>query len=131
MHTKRSSLQESRCFDALADLYSLLGEEDMLAGLWKRRAACEETRVALAAAAHGLAESAQSALLNVLRRGANGMVTAPGPGGVPQPGSRLAGLTAPFKTLLRCGDHRICLSVQGHRIEIVPASMHMCDMKSS
>lgn len=40
--------EESRCFDALAELYNVMGEEDILAGLWRRRGAAESTRVGLA-----------------------------------------------------------------------------------
>lgn len=38
---------ESRCFDALGELYRLLNEEDVLYGLWKRRALTAETKAGL------------------------------------------------------------------------------------
>lgn len=36
-----------RCFDALAELYKCMGEEDILAGLWRRRGASDSTRIGL------------------------------------------------------------------------------------
>ena len=37
-------VQEQRCFDALAELYSNLNEDDMLHGLWKLSASLQETQ---------------------------------------------------------------------------------------
>ena len=65
-------LQETRCFDALAELYSLLNEEDVLFGLWKKRCSTEETRAALACIQHGFWEPAQDALLEAMRKQATG-----------------------------------------------------------
>ena len=53
-----SSPQQER-LDALCDLYSLLKEEDMLAGIWQKRAKFEETNMALAYEQHGFFEQAQ------------------------------------------------------------------------
>ena len=44
---------EPRCFDALADLYRALGEDDSLFGLWRQRAGADATRAGLALAQHG------------------------------------------------------------------------------
>ena len=75
--------QETRCFDALADLYAGLAEGDVLAGLWKRRGAADETRAALSLLQHGAAERAQGALVDALRRVASGGYG--GEGGAPAP----------------------------------------------
>lgn len=55
-------MQEQRCFDALAELYSNLNEEDMLHGLWKMCAVLPETKYAVAWAQHGLMENSQEVL---------------------------------------------------------------------
>ena len=47
-------LQETRCFDCLAELYGMLNEDDVLFGLWKRRGAANETRAALSCIQHGM-----------------------------------------------------------------------------
>ena len=47
-------------FDALCELYSLLKEEDMVAGLWQKRSKFTETNVALAYEQHGFFEQAQN-----------------------------------------------------------------------
>ncbi|KDD72699.1 hypothetical protein H632_c3004p0, partial [Helicosporidium sp. ATCC 50920] len=54
---------EARCFDAVCSLYRFAGEEDMTCGLWQRRAACEDTRTALALEQQGYASLAQAAWL--------------------------------------------------------------------
>lgn len=46
--------------DALCDLYSLLKEEDMWAGLWQKRAKYTETNIAIAYEQHGFFENAQT-----------------------------------------------------------------------
>jgi len=51
--------QETRCFDALAELYRQLSETDMLAGLWKMRCGSEETRTGLSLMQQGQLESGQ------------------------------------------------------------------------
>ena len=51
---------EPRCFDALADLYRALGEDDSLFGLWRQRAGADATRAGLALAQHGfMADAAE------------------------------------------------------------------------
>ena len=50
-------LQET--LDSLCDLYSLLKEEDMLVGIWQKRAKFAETNVALGYEMHGFFEQAQ------------------------------------------------------------------------
>lgn len=62
--------QEMRCFDALAELYAALNEEDVLFGLWKRRCAAPETRSALAYLQHGNAEAAQDAFTEAMEKAA-------------------------------------------------------------
>lgn len=54
-----SSSPTQETHDALCDLYSLLKEEDMLVGLWQKRAKFSETNVALAYEQHGFFEQAQ------------------------------------------------------------------------
>ena len=64
--------QDMRCFDALCILYSALGEDDMVAGLWQRRAAIQETRQALALHRHGYLQQAQAHYLDLMSRGVSG-----------------------------------------------------------
>ncbi|XRB06256.1 transformation/transcription domain-associated protein [Pycnococcus provasolii] len=59
---------EIRCFDALAELYHLLGEDDNLFGLWKRRARFPETRQILTLVQHGLLPRAQEVLEDMLSK---------------------------------------------------------------
>lgn len=61
-------VQETRCFDAVVELYAGLQEEDILAGLWKRKGAAEETRNALAAVQHGLLPRAQNVLTSAVHK---------------------------------------------------------------
>ena len=70
--------QETRCFEALADLYGALGEAEMLAGAWQRRGAADETRAALSCLQHGQLERAQALLADALRRAASGWPAFPG-----------------------------------------------------
>ena len=51
--------QDTRCFDALADLYRMLGEHDMIAGLWRKRCTAKETASGLALMQHGIFSKAQ------------------------------------------------------------------------
>lgn len=67
--------QDMRCFDAVCDLYTALGEEDMRAGLWQRRAAAEETRIAVSLQQHGYLVEAQSLFLEMMSRGVSGGVS--------------------------------------------------------
>ncbi|KAK9813189.1 hypothetical protein WJX72_010368 [[Myrmecia] bisecta] len=59
---------ETRCFDALAELYSMLSAEDVLFGLWKKRCAVPETRAGLACLQHGLVERAQDVFLEAMQK---------------------------------------------------------------
>ncbi|KAL5007444.1 hypothetical protein ScPMuIL_016250 [Solemya velum] len=52
---------QQETLDSLCDLYSLLREEDMWAGLWQKRAKFSETNVGIAYEQHGFFEQAQSA----------------------------------------------------------------------
>jgi len=60
--------QETRCFDALAELYTDLGEDDIMFGLWKRRGATDETRLGVGQLQHGMLEQAQTTFLDALGR---------------------------------------------------------------
>eukprot|EP00887_Chlorella_sp_A99_P004017 scaffold11.g4017.t1 len=62
---------DMRCFDAVCELYRVLGEDDMVAGLWARRAAAPETRLALALGQHGFLVPAQQACLELMSRSAH------------------------------------------------------------
>ena len=60
-------MQETRCFDALAELYSDLAEDDILYGLWKRRCIHEATRAGLSLVQHGYLEQAQNVFLDSMK----------------------------------------------------------------
>lgn len=60
-------MQETRCFDALAELYSNLSEDDILYGLWKRRCIHEATRAGLSLVQHGYLEQAQDVFLDSMK----------------------------------------------------------------
>lgn len=47
--------------DALGELYALLREEDLWAGLWQKHAHYKETNIAITYEQHGFYEQAQSA----------------------------------------------------------------------
>lgn len=66
---------DMRCFDAVCDLYTALGEDDMRCGLWQKRAGAEETKTAIALQAHGFVSDAQSMYLEMMSRGVSGGVT--------------------------------------------------------
>jgi len=61
-----------RCFDAVCDLYSILGEEDMRCGLWQRRATAPETATAIALQQHGFIPQAQALYLEMMSRSVSG-----------------------------------------------------------
>lgn len=61
--------QDMRCFDAVCELYTALGEDDMMCGLWQRRAGAEETRTAVALQQHGFLPEAQAQYLEMMSRG--------------------------------------------------------------
>ena len=54
--------------DALAEMYSLLNEEDMWAGLWQQRCRYPETATAIAYETQGFYEQAQSAYEMVIEK---------------------------------------------------------------
>ena len=69
---------EPRCFDALADLYRALGEEDALFGLWRQRAGADATRAGLALAQHGfMADAAEVFHAAAARAVRGGYATSP------------------------------------------------------
>lgn len=55
------SVCNQETLDALAEMYSLLNEEDMWAGLWQQRCRYPETATAIAYETQGFYEQAQSA----------------------------------------------------------------------
>ena len=61
-------LQETRCFDCLAELYGMLNEDDVLFGLWKRRGAANETRAALSCIQHGMLVRGQDFLEEAINK---------------------------------------------------------------
>ena len=66
--------QDMRCFDALCDLYSTLGEDDMVAGLWQQRAGAPETKNTISLQQHGFLPQAQANYLELMSRGVSGGV---------------------------------------------------------
>jgi hypothetical protein len=61
-------LQETRCFDALAELYKMLNEEDVRYGLWKRRTITPDTRAGLSLIQHGFWQRAQEVFYNAINK---------------------------------------------------------------
>jgi len=64
--------QENRCFDALAELYRLLDEGDVLVGLWRQRCAADITRAGLALAQHGHWQQAQDVFFQGMQNATSG-----------------------------------------------------------
>jgi len=60
--------REARCFDALAELYTLLSERDVLFGLWRQRCASEWTRSGVALVQHGMWQEAQEVFYRAMQR---------------------------------------------------------------
>jgi hypothetical protein len=58
----------------------MLNEEDVLAGLWKRRGAADETRAALACLQHGMTQAGQDFLLEAMSKASMGSFPAASPG---------------------------------------------------
>lgn len=56
MSTQETTLCFQEILDSLAELYSLLQEEDMWAGLWQKRCKYSETATAIAYEQHGFFE---------------------------------------------------------------------------
>ena len=67
--------QEARCFDALAELYRLLGEQDVLVGLWRQRCTSDITRAGLALTQHGHWQEAQDVFFRGMQRASAGQVS--------------------------------------------------------
>lgn len=63
---------ETRCFDALAEMYRLLHEDDALRGAWRKRCQDPRTRFALSHAAHGDYSAAQALLGEAQQQAASG-----------------------------------------------------------
>lgn len=66
---------EPRCFDALAELYRILNEEDALFGLWRQRCGDHITRSGLALQQHGFAQEAQDAFFLAASRAVQNLAT--------------------------------------------------------
>jgi transformation/transcription domain-associated protein len=67
--------QENRCFDALAELYRLLDEGDVLVGLWRQRCAADVTRAGLALAQHGHWQQAQDVFFQGMQNATSGQLS--------------------------------------------------------
>ena len=89
-------LQET--LDSLCELYSLLKEEDLLVGLWQKRAKFAETSVALAYEQHGFFEQAQQSYEQVITLWLLLMWTA----------IRTNGISIPMPELLLSKDNESC-----------------------
>lgn len=64
--------QETRCFDALAELYRSINEEDVRFGLWKRRPITLETRSGLSLVQHGFWQRAQDVFYQAMNKATQG-----------------------------------------------------------
>ena len=74
--------QQQEILDSLSDMYSLLCEEDMWAGLWLKHARYRETNVAIAYEQQGFFEQAQGAYEVAMSKVRNDYNANPAPGGV-------------------------------------------------
>ncbi|KAL2624095.1 hypothetical protein R1flu_008340 [Riccia fluitans] len=59
---------ETRCFDALAELYRMLSEDDVRYGLWKRRVITADTRAGLSLVQHGFWQRAQDIFYQAMNK---------------------------------------------------------------
>ncbi|XP_069681279.1 transformation/transcription domain-associated protein isoform X3 [Periplaneta americana] len=73
---------QQEILDSLSDMYSLLCEEDMWSGLWKKHARYPETNVAIAYEQQGFFESAQGAYEVAMSKVRNDYSSSPAPGSV-------------------------------------------------
>ncbi|KAH7432383.1 hypothetical protein KP509_07G020000 [Ceratopteris richardii] len=64
--------QETRCFDALAELYRSINEDDVRFGLWKRRPITLETRSGLSLVQHGFWQRAQDVFYQAMSKATQG-----------------------------------------------------------
>ncbi|XP_031475658.1 uncharacterized protein LOC116247605 isoform X2 [Nymphaea colorata] len=65
-------MNETRCAEALAELYRLLNEEDMRCGLWKKRSITSETRAGLSLVQHGYWQRAQNLFYQAMSKATQG-----------------------------------------------------------
>ena len=70
--------------DGLAELYGLLQEEDMWAGLWTKKAKYPETNIAICYEQQGFYEQAQGAYELAMSKYRTDVATKPAPGSVMQ-----------------------------------------------
>lgn len=108
-YTRTPAVQETRCFDALAELYSDLSEEDILYGLWKRRCIHEATRAGLSLVQHGYLEQAQDVFLDSMKIDTK----APAPNGALLCSDSCCPHTAVYAFMLCFHDFQ-CVSVENH-----------------
>ncbi|KAM7251269.1 hypothetical protein ACFE04_023152 [Oxalis oulophora] len=66
-------MNETKCFEALAELYRLLNEEDMRFGLWKKKSVNAETKAGLSLVQHGYWQHAQSLFYQAMIKATQGM----------------------------------------------------------
>lgn len=64
--------QETRCSEALAELYRMLNEEDVRYGLWKKRPITAETRAGLSLVQHGYWQRAQDLFYQAMSKATQG-----------------------------------------------------------
>ena len=74
----------SEAMDGLAELYGLLQEEDMWAGLWTKKAKYPETNIAICYEQQGFYEQAQGAYELAMSKYRTDVATKPAPGSVMQ-----------------------------------------------
>ncbi len=67
-----------RAQDALAELYQLMGEEDLLYGLWQRRCSIDHSRAGLLLEQQGMWQRAQDVFYNAMTRGQSGLLSGVG-----------------------------------------------------
>ncbi|ERN04635.1 hypothetical protein AMTR_s00268p00016240 [Amborella trichopoda] len=65
-------VNETRCLEALAELYRLLNEEDMRCGLWKKRSITAETKAGLSLVQHGYWQRAQNLFYQAMSKATQG-----------------------------------------------------------
>ena len=79
-----TSPSSSEAMDGLAELYGLLQEEDMWAGLWTKKAKYPETNIAICYEQQGFYEQAQGAYELAMSKYRADVATKPAPGSVMQ-----------------------------------------------
>lgn len=65
---------EEPIWDAITELYTQLNEQDLFYGLWRRRAAVEDTKTGLVLEQHDCWQSAQEVYYAIMNKGLSGTV---------------------------------------------------------